>query len=334
MRIIQATDTITVDHPIFLIVGQPGICKSTLGFTFNTLLLDFDQGAHRVENRGATALIDSWADVDVSARTLAPYDGVTIDTVERCLGMMTAALLDEDASNGRNGTLYAKGWGLLKQRFSGLLDGLLAQRKDLLLLAHAKEVRDGDRKVVRPDIPGGSLGEVMKRADFVGYLSMVGGRRVLDFSTTDRFIGKNSGEWLPMPLPGAQAMGGFMAELFEEGRAALGRRSTAHAEVAAQVATWQRLIGTYTRAADFTTGLEDLRKLKTTAPAVYAQAHHLLAQAARAGGMKYRAELAAFVDTGVRPPVEAPRRVVSAAPRAATWQPALLSELTSGVRSW
>jgi hypothetical protein len=170
--------------------------------------------------------------------------------------------------------------------------------------------------------------ELLKRADFVGYLSMENGRRILDFSPTDRTIGKNPGGWAPIVVPPVAHARAFMAELFEEGRAVLGRISTASAQIAQNVATWQRVIGTYTTAAEFTQGLTDLRAIKTTDPAVYAQVHHILAEASRAAGMRYAREVEAFVDTGIRPAAATSAiRVVAPAGerRVATWQPALLS---------
>jgi hypothetical protein len=325
VRIIRPTDTIAVDHPLVVIVGQPGIGKSTLGYAFNTLLLDFDQGAHRVAHRGATGEIAAWADARVTRELLAGFDGVTVDTVERAIGMLALALIDENPNYGYNGSLYPKGWGVAKQRFALWLDGIRALG-DTLLLAHAKDVRDGERRYIRADIPGGSYGEIYKRADFVGYLSMVGGRRVLDFSPTDQFIGKNPGGWPPIVLPPAERIGGFMAELFEAGRLALGTASAEGARIAREVATWQRSIGAYITGAHYSAGLEALRAIKADDPAVYAQAHHVLAEASRAAGMRYQAGVG-FVATGVRPPVAAPRVILHTA-RAATWQPGLLSELT------
>ena len=33
MKIVKATEPITVEHPVFLIFGQPGIGKSSLGYS-------------------------------------------------------------------------------------------------------------------------------------------------------------------------------------------------------------------------------------------------------------------------------------------------------------
>ena len=332
LRISQATDVITVDHPVFLLIGQPGISKTSLAYSLaNPLLIDFDHGAHRAVNRRATASVDSWADVVelTNPAFLEPYTSIAIDTVERCLGTMTIAILAESPKNGTSaGTLNQKGWGLLKARFALWLATLRSYGKDILLLAHAKEERNGEQRTVRADIPGGSYGEVMKIADFVGYLSMRGNDRVLDFNPTDAWIGKNPAGWPPMLLPPAARAGAFMADLFDRGRAALGQQTAASAAVAVGVERWREAIARYVSAAQFNAGLAEMRGLKAGEPVLYAQVHALLSRASKVGGMRYDVDLCAFVEVpaaervALRPPVHRPARV-------ATVQPQLLSALTT-----
>jgi hypothetical protein len=178
VRIIRSTETISVEHPVFLIFGQPGICKTSLAYSTNDpLLLDFDAGAHRAANRRDTLQITNWADVAElmsSADALARYGTVIPDTVGRCLDVMTADIIRETPRLGPNGNLSQQGWGMLKNRFRTWTSSLRALGKDVLLVAHDKEDKDGDTRVVRPDIVGGSYGEVMKIADFVGYVYMSG----------------------------------------------------------------------------------------------------------------------------------------------------------------
>lgn len=328
MRIIHATQPLTREHPVFLIVGTPGIGKTSTGFGDDALLLDFDNGAHRAVNRRDLVVIQEWAELELTRRALDGYGRVTIDTVERCLGKLTTAILEESPKYGANGTLYANGWGVLKQRFGAVLDTLATLGKDVLLLAHAKEVRDGDLRMMRADIPGGSYGEVLKRADFVGYLSMRGGRRVLDFNPSDKFIGKNPGAWPAMDLPPAAQAGVFMAELFARGREALASIARESARIAAALDAWQGDVGAFATPDDFTAGYRQLRGLKAADPAVYAQAHHVLSVAAKTAGMRYDVDLGTFAAVG-RPTLSTPPAAASSARRAATVQPALYSALTT-----
>jgi hypothetical protein len=131
-----------------------------------------------------------------------------------------------------------QGWGTLKTRFRQHVANLRALGKDVLLIAHDKEDKDGDTRIVRPDIVGGSYGEVMKVADFVGYVYMSGRDRVLDFNPTDRWVGKNPAGWAPFKVPPVGKATNFMAELFDKGREALGQLSDASAQIVKQVEVW------------------------------------------------------------------------------------------------
>ena len=247
MKIIKATDAIPVAHPVFLIFGQPGICKSSLGYsTKDGLTLDFDNGAHRAANRKDTLVISSWKDVIElmeSPDALDPYASLTVDTVGRCLDVMIAHLAAADPKKFPGGNPSQQGWGVLKSTFRNWMTSLRAKGKDVLLIAHDKEEKDGDLRIVRPEIVGGSYGEVMKTADFVGYISMNGRARVLDFNPTDRWIGKNPAGWKPFDVPPIAKATTFMGDLIEQGREALGTISEASAQVAKQVETWRETLG-------------------------------------------------------------------------------------------
>ncbi len=265
MRIIRSTEAIAVAHPVFLIFGQPGIGKSSLGYSMaDPLSLDFDQGAHRAANRRDTLQIGTWADVTelmTNPAALDPYASVVADTVGRCLDVMTVDIIRESPKLGPNGNLSQQGWGVLKNRFRTWAASLRALGKDVLLVAHDKEDKDGDVRVVRPDIVGGSYGEVLKVADFVGYVYMSGKDRVLDFNPTDRWVGKNPAGWAPFKLPPIGKAQGFMADLVEQGRAALGTISEASSKVAAQVDDWRAAIAAYTTADEVNAAIGEALKL-------------------------------------------------------------------------
>ncbi len=270
MRIIKGTEAITVPHPVFMIFGQPGICKTSLAYsTEDPLLLDFDQGAHRAANRRDTLQIGSWADVAelmTHPEALEPYKTVIPDTVGRCLDTIIA-----DIASGPNGNKLApggnpsqQGWGQLKSRFRTWTSQLRALGKDVLLVSHDKEDKDNDVRVVRPDIVGGSYGEVMKVADFVGYLYMSGRDRVLDFNPTDRWVGKNPARWEPFKVPPVGKAQEFMADLFARGREALGQISERSAEALKEVEAWREKIAGFKTATAFNEAIVEIKKLSPT----------------------------------------------------------------------
>ena len=245
ITIIRGTDAIDVAHPVFLMFGQPGIGKSTLGYSMRDVLtLDFDLGAHRAANRRDTVQVATWevvAALLTDPTILEPYAALCVDTVGRCLDLMTIDIIETSPKLARDGTLTQQGWGQLKTRFRTFVSQIRALNKDLLLLAHDKEDKDGELRIVRPDITGGSYGEVLKNADFVGYLSMIGKHRVLEFSPTDRWVGKNPAGWRPLTVPPVEQATDFMADLYARGREALGTISERAGRLTAQAATPQAL---------------------------------------------------------------------------------------------
>jgi hypothetical protein len=295
VKIIRATDVMEVSHPVFLIFGQPGIGKTSLAYsTHQPLLLDFDQGAHRAVNRKDTLSITTWADVVelmTNPQALKPYSTIVPDTVGRCLDVMTADIIRESPKLGPNGNLSQQGWGTLKNRFRQWTSSLRALGKDVLLVAHDKEDKDGDTRVVRPDIVGGSFGEVMKVADFVGYCYMSGKDRVLDFNPTDRWLGKNPANWAPFKLPPAAKAQEFLADLFNQGRAALGQISERSAQITSQVEEWRAAIEAFTTVEEVNRTITPILQLP---PMVSAPVGTLLKARAKALGLVWNPTAKAF----------------------------------------
>lgn len=302
MRIIKATDAIPVDHPVFLIFGQPGICKTSLGYSCkDPLLLDYDKGAHRAANRRDTLQIDDWGDVAElldNRDVLAPYATVVKDTVGRCLDVITADIAATDPKKAPGGNLSQQGWGVLKNRFRSHIAALRSLGKDVLLIAHDKEDKDGDTRIVRPDIVGGSYGEVMKAADFVGYVYMSGKDRILDFNPTDRWVGKNPAGWPAFKVPPVGKAQAFMADLFDKGRAALGAISEESAKVTTQVEDWRSAVEAFTTTDEVNRAIPESQKLTAI---VAPQVKKLIMDRAKVLGFTWDAKAHAFVEPKPEP---------------------------------
>jgi len=297
LRIIKGTEAIPVEHPVFLIFGQPGIGKSSLGYSLaDVLTLDFDKGAHRAANRRDTLVIDTWADVQAlmqAADVLAGYKAITVDTVGRCLDVITADIAATDPKKAPGGNLSQQGWGVLKARFRTWISQLRALGKDVLLIAHDREDKDGDTRIVRPDIAGGSYGEGMKVADFAGYLYMVGRKRIRDFPPTDRWVGKNPAGWQPFEIPPIAQAGSFMADLYDRGRAALGQISEAQAQTTAQLDVWRSAVEGMSTPDEINRAIAE--ELPTLPRVIAAPVKRLLADRAKALGFTWDAKAKAYV---------------------------------------
>jgi hypothetical protein len=288
LRIIKSTEIIPVDHPVFLLYGQPGICKTSLGYSAkDPLILDFDNGAHRAANRRDTLVINSWSDASAlpeHATALAPYSTIVVDTVGRALDAILAHIALTEPKKAPAGNPTQQGWGTLKNYFRNWMNALRGLGKDVILIAHDKEDKDNDIRIVRPDILGGSYAEVFKIADFVGYVSMVGKQRILDFSPTDKWIGKNPAQWQPFAVPPVEKARTFLAQLVDQGREALGKTSQASASTAQIVQDWTLAIAGYTMAEEFSRAVPQIKSLNAT---LYPQVAKLLMDRASALGFTY-----------------------------------------------
>lgn len=205
LRITKSSDPITVERLNTVIYGPPGLGKSSLAFTAESpLLLDFDNGSYRAANRKDTVRVGDWSDVaGITADDLAPFKTVIVDTAGRALDTLTADIIRVNPKHGRGGSLTLQGYGELKSRFTSFLKLLNSFGKDVVLIAHMDEQRNGDDIIERLDVQGGSKGEIYKAADAMGRLVLAENKRWLRFSPTDAAFGKNPGQLEPLIVPDA-----------------------------------------------------------------------------------------------------------------------------------
>jgi hypothetical protein len=171
--------------------------NTTLGLSApDPLLLDFDNGAHRVDPRHLTPIVqvESWDDVlDVLNEDLSSFKSLVIDTAGKMLDFMNAYLIKNDPKLGmRDGSLTLKGYGARKMMFINFLNRVSLMQKHLVFVAHEKEEKNGEEKIVRPEIGGSSSGDLIKELDLVGYMEAHGKQRTISFDPCEKFYAKNT----------------------------------------------------------------------------------------------------------------------------------------------
>jgi phage nucleotide-binding protein len=181
-----------------LIYGQPGIGKTSLALSApKPLLIDFDNGLRRVAKQYQTdsVQIESYQNLlDILTKeNISNYETIVIDT----LGKMIDRIADWLAvSNPKvkqaDGQLSMKGWGNVKGEFQRLLKLLESKNKSAIFIAHEKEEKTGDEVMKRPDVAGSSGKDIVKELDFMGYMSMKGGKRTIDLAPNEAYYAKNS----------------------------------------------------------------------------------------------------------------------------------------------
>ena len=274
LKIIKSSDPIKVERLNLCIYGQPGAGKSSLGFTAESpLLLDFDQGAHRAANRKDTVRVTAWAEVaELTADDLEPYKTVIVDTAGRALDHLTADIIRRNPKAGRGGALTLQGYGTLKAEFVAWLKQLNSFGKDVVLIAHMDEQRNGDDIIERLDVQGGSKGEIYKAADAMGRVAVKGGKRTLNFNPTEAAFGKNPGQLdvLEIPLPATDP--DFLAGVIKSIKDRLNTLTEEQAEAQQVLESWREVIAGLNDAADFNDKLAGVKTAPKAAQALFAKA--------------------------------------------------------------
>lgn len=287
LKITKAEDPIEINRIVLLAYSAPGVGKTSLGFTSTApLLFDFDEGAYGSEYRKASVQVRTWEDIaGLTADDLAPYSTICVDTVGRLLDALTASLIAQNPKVDQgNGVLTMRGWGELKGAYVGWLKKLISYGKDVVLLAHEREEKEGDSRIFRPDIQGGSFGEVFKRCDNIGYLYQGAKGRILDFNPTDRWIGKNRGALPVMPVPHYSATPDFLAQIISQIKTHLNRMSQQDDAAKAEVEEWRTRFASATTADAVTAWVADASKIDGV---IGAQVKTLLNERAKALGLKW-----------------------------------------------
>lgn len=183
-----------------LVYGQPGLGKSTLALsTPNPVLFDFDGGIQRVNGafQCPTLQVSNWDEVLQALKELetegSEFKTIVIDTAGKMLDYMGAYIVQQDSRLGmRDGSLSLKGYGARKAMFINFLKRVSMMGKHVVFVAHEREEKDGDIRIVRPEIGGSSAGDLIKELDLVGYMQAVGSERTIAWTPQEKFYAKNT----------------------------------------------------------------------------------------------------------------------------------------------
>lgn len=289
LKITRSSDPIQVDRINLCLYGQPGSGKTTMAFTASRpLLLDFDAGSYRSANRKDTVQVKGWPDVaGIGADDLAEFDTIIVDTAGRALDCLSSDIIRRNPKAGRGGALTLQGYGTLKAEFVAFLKLLNGFGKDVVLIAHMDEQRNGDDIVERLDVQGGSKGEIYKASDAMGRIFVKGNTRQLDFTPREGSFGKNPGQLDVLEIPHPDRDPDFLAGVIQSIKDRLNTLTAEQVEARAKLAEWREAIDLLDTAEDFNGKIE---AIKTQPPAVRA----LFKTAATAKGLAWSKDDNAF----------------------------------------
>lgn len=209
-----------------LIAGYPGIGKSTLALSApNPLHIDVDFGIDRIEPRYRKPYIQpkNYDEIleDLTPINLQDFDTLVFDTGGKLISLMSLWAIKKDPKYGqRDGSLSLKGYGFVGKEFVRLMDYCFYElQKNIVIIFHAIEEKDGDNTRLRIKVEGQTRNNVWEPMDLGGFVEMIGNDRTIGFSNCERYFAKGtrgiSGVW-KIPALSPSSPNDFLTKLFAE----------------------------------------------------------------------------------------------------------------------
>lgn len=201
MPVIRKGEQFPKRSVIIVLYGSAGVGKTSLANTsHNPLLIDCDRGADRAANRAETTIIaKSWEEIQQDQNEIYNAGTVIIDTAKAVLDdFLTSYVISKDR---RLETNKLKMYGEIGDHFKRFVNKCREADVDIIIVAHAKEEKDGDMIKFSPDVTGQSKELILRIADQVGYISMINGIRTIQFEPNDNRIGKNVAKLENIQIP-------------------------------------------------------------------------------------------------------------------------------------
>ena len=209
-----------------LIAGYPGIGKSTLALSApNPLHIDVDFGIDRIEPRYRKAYIQprSYDEIleDLTPIGVQDFDTLVFDTGGKLISLMSLWAIKKDAKYGqRDGSLSLKGYGFVGKEFVRLMDYCFYElQKNIVIVFHATEEKDGDNTRLRIKVEGQTKNNVWEPMDLGGFVEMYGKDRTIGFSNCERYFAKGTrgiSGVRKIPALTPTSPNDFLAKLFAE----------------------------------------------------------------------------------------------------------------------
>lgn len=242
MPILRKEESLPERPVVIVLYGEPGIGKTSLFNTANNpLLLDFDRGVDRSINRQDTLLVSKWEDVqeEEKAGTFANYATIGIDTAKAALDdFLMAYVVKQDYKMAKN---KLAAYGGIGDEFKIFVSNRRSENADLVIIAHAKDEKEGDIIKKIPDVTGQSYNLLLRIADQVGYMKTVNNKRTIQFEPTDTTIGKNVARLPVVQIPDESShdFKTFMADLITSVKLAIQTMSEAQKEALQKMERYQ-----------------------------------------------------------------------------------------------
>lgn len=182
-----------------LIFGAPGVGKTTMGLSApRPLLIDCDNGVERVDYRHRRDVLICKPKnfneiIDVVNKHSDECDTFVIDTIGALVDYMLDQVMEDDPKlRQRDGSPTLKAYGAIIPIFKSLIATIKIKGKSVLFIGHSDERVEDDITKYRVQCAGKTANILISMLDFVGFYDVMGNKRVITFSPSERAYAKNS----------------------------------------------------------------------------------------------------------------------------------------------
>lgn len=228
MAIIKKNE-IRPERPVVIVLyGSPGSGKTSVATTAeNPVVIDADRGSDRAVQCVDTLIANTWEDIDTSIPDMAGYKTIIGDTAKAILDDFLSVYVCNRNYKLKSNSL--KRFGEMADEFKAFVSKLQSYGSDIVFICHDKETAEGDVIKHSPDCTGSSKDLLLRKADQVGYISLVNGKRTISFDPRDNFIGKNVAQIPAMEIPDASTaeFSTFMADIIKRVKTSICSRTEA-----------------------------------------------------------------------------------------------------------
>lgn len=238
---------------VMLIVGEPGIGKTTLAMAAkNPILFDFDLGAERTAFRSAVvARPENYSELlaFVQSPEFKEYSTVVFDTAGAFVDRILFAHVRTNSPKYYDfdaGMPNQKGWGIVGNCFKEIFNICKFAGVDIIFIAHEKkeQAKKGDIPKSIPKIQGQALAVILEACSQVGLMYSHNGNRILDFKQDQTQTTKDSAgigtvtiETFAADSPSRQ-----FQSLIQNCKKRISENANRHTEAAAETVEIRRLI--------------------------------------------------------------------------------------------
>ena len=182
---IEKTQNISPDNNIVMILyGRGGVGKTTFAATApKPLIIDFENGTKYLGERGLNAdviRLAEWFTLQdkLQLKSILPnYDTIILDPIGEAMEKLIASHgLDGRKFRAPDGGLTMAGWGEAKRQMKELVKWLRDAGKNVILIAHVAEDKDGEQTTYRIQIQTKLSDELPTMVDLISYMGVQKGK--------------------------------------------------------------------------------------------------------------------------------------------------------------